>query len=224
VVHYLVPSKHGESSPVPVGEVDGRITARTLQVAQVINSMPGFKAEVRTDMDAWLKTHVALLMPSIAPALIAAGGDNIRLAHTRDLVVLTVRAVREGFKVLHALDIPITPTRLRIFGWLPEPLLVPLLQKLLVKPHIRTALVEHAQAAGDEIRHLAGEFHVLAQQTHVATPAMEALAAYFDADVPSMPEGQAQIPLDWRVIKWAGGAAVLAGILIIFQRLRRKRR
>jgi 2-dehydropantoate 2-reductase len=223
VVHYLVPAKPGESSPVPVGEADGRITERTLKVAQVIDSMPGFKAEVRTDMDAWLKTHVAMLMPSIAPALNAAGGDNVRLAHTRDLVVLTVRAVREGFKVLHALGIPITPSRLRVFGWLPEPLLVPLLQKMLVNPRIRTALVEHATAAGDEIRHLAGEFHALAEQTTVPTPAMNTLAAYFYPQMPLVPEGQSKIPLDWRVLKWAGGVAVLTGILIFVKRLHRKR-
>jgi 2-dehydropantoate 2-reductase len=211
VVHYLAGSNTGEPSIIPIGEVDGRITARTGQVAQVISSMPGFAPEVRTDMDAWLKTHVALLMPSIAPALSAAAGDHVRLANTRDLVVLTVRAVREGFKVLRALDIPITPARLRIFDWLPEPLLVSFLQKKLADERIRTALVEHAQAAGDEIMHLAGEFDRLTQQAGIPTPAIDRLSAYFDPETPRVPEGQAQIPLDWRAV-WAA-VLVTAGFV-----------
>ena len=59
-------------------------------------------------MDAWLKTHVALLMPSLAQAMRAAGRDNVRMAHTRD-AVLAIRAIREGFHVLRALGYPIVP-------------------------------------------------------------------------------------------------------------------
>jgi hypothetical protein len=55
-------------------------------------------AEIRTDMDIWLKYHVAFLFPSLAPALYAAGTDNYCLARTRDLVVLALRAMREGFR------------------------------------------------------------------------------------------------------------------------------
>ena len=39
-------------------------------------------------MDSWLKCHVAILFPSIAPATFAAGLDRFRLARTRDLVLL----------------------------------------------------------------------------------------------------------------------------------------
>ena len=60
-------------------------------------------------MDAWLKAHVALLMPGLAPSLYAAGTDNWRLARTRDGLVLTILAIREGLRVLRVLDIPITP-------------------------------------------------------------------------------------------------------------------
>jgi hypothetical protein len=49
-------------------------------------------------MDIWLKYHVAFLFPSLAPALYAAGTDNYCLARTRDLVVLALRAMREGFR------------------------------------------------------------------------------------------------------------------------------
>jgi hypothetical protein len=59
-------------------------------------------------MDAWLKAHIALLMPGLAPALYVAGTDTHLLARTRDGLILTIRAIREGLRVLWALEIPIT--------------------------------------------------------------------------------------------------------------------
>lgn len=61
-----------------------------------------------SNMDAWLKTHVAEISPT-ANALYMAGVDAGRLAHTRDALVLMLRAIREGYRVLGAHGIPITP-------------------------------------------------------------------------------------------------------------------
>jgi len=147
-VHCLAGTEE-DRADVPFGETDGRITERTHAVARILESAPGFGAEIRTDMDAWLKYHVALLFPSLAPTLYAAGVDNYRLARTRDLVVLAVRAMREGFRVLHALGLPVTPSKFRVIEWLPEPILVPLVQRLLANPLMETALVKHTEAARD---------------------------------------------------------------------------
>jgi 2-dehydropantoate 2-reductase len=192
---------------VPFGEVDGRITPRTQQVARILESAPGFGAEVRTDMDTWLKYHVALLMPSLAPALYAARTDNYRLARTRDLVVLTVRAIREGFRVLRALGLPVTPSKYRLVEWVPEPVLVLMLQRLLVHEMMEVAMVKHANAARDEVQHLADEFLALARATPVPTPAIDHLYPHLDADTPLVPEGSAGIPLRW------GGVLVGVGML-----------
>jgi 2-dehydropantoate 2-reductase len=225
VVYYMIGAQPGRNAHIPIGEVDGRITPRLREVRQVLASMPGFDADLRTDMDAWLKTHVALLMPSLAPAMRAAGRDNVRMAHTRDAIVLAIRAIREGFHVLRALGIPITPIRILIlFGWMPEPILVWGFQKRLVDPRMRIAMLEHAQAAQDEIKHLADEFLALKQRTSVRTPAMDRLSAYFDPETPPMPQGSAEIPLDWRGVWVVIGA--LAGMLgvtwLVFRRLKKK--
>jgi len=213
VVHYLVGAQPGKNAMIPIGEADGGITTRTLQVGNILASMPGFDAEIRTDMDAWLKTHVALLMPSLAPALIAAGGDNLRLAYTRDLIVLTIRAIREGFSVLKSLGIPIVPNSVKKFDWIPEPVLVWGFQRRLVHPVMRIAMVEHAKAAHDEIKHLADEFLLLKRQASIPTPAIDRLYRYLDPSTPLMQEGSAEIPLDMR--SFYASLAGLAGILTL---------
>ncbi len=213
VIHYLVGARAGKKAMIPIGEVDGRITPRLQEVGRILASMPGFGADLRTDMDAWLKTHVALLMPSLVPAMWAAGRDNVRMAHTRDAIVLAIRAIREGFRILRALGCPIVPQSVRIFERIPEPILVWGFQKKLVDPRIRIAMLEHAEAAQDEIKHLADEFIALKRQTSIPTPAMDHLYIYFDPDAQPMPEGSAWLPLDWRFLWVISG--VLAGVLVI---------
>jgi ketopantoate reductase len=212
VVHCLTGTPDDKAN-VPFGEVDGRITDRTREVARILESAPGFGAEIRTDMDAWLKYHVALLFPSVAPALYAAGVDNYRLARTRDLVVQGIRAIREGFHVLQSLGLPVTPSKLKMFTWLPEPILVPLAQRLLANPLMETALVKHAEAAHDEVQHLIGEFMALTRTTSVPTPTIDRLLRYYEPDAPQVPDGSAEIPLDWREVKI--GLGVLAAVLAV---------
>ncbi len=223
VMHVLT-GQPGDEREVPVGEIDGRDTDRMRQIAAALGCMPGFEIDVRPDMDAWLKYHVALLMPSLAPALYMCG-DRIRLAGTRDALVLALRAVREGFSVLQALGYPITPKEMRIFAWAPEPLLVALIRRWLRHPLIEVALAKHAGAARDEMQHLADEFRALARQTTVPTPASDRLYAYFDPATPPMPEGSAEIPLDWRAVQAgltvAGG--VLAGAALVIWLIRDRR-
>ena len=211
-VVYCLTGTEEDPAIVPFGEIDGRITPRALYVARILESAPGFDTEVRTDMDTWLKYHVALLMPSLAPALYMCGTDNYRMARTRDAVVLAVRAIREGFRVLQALGYPITPKRFRPFTWVPEPILVPFVQKLMADPKMETAMVKHAESARDEMKHLADEFLVLAAQTDVHIPSIKRLYRHLDPDAPLMPEGSADIPLDWRGL--CLGLSVMTGLIL----------
>jgi 2-dehydropantoate 2-reductase len=163
-------------------------------------------------MDAWLKYHVALLFPSLAPTLYAAGVDNYRLARTRDLVVLAVRAMREGFRVLGSLGLPVTPSKFRVILWLPEPILVLIVQRLLANPLMETALVKHAEAARSEVQHLQGEFMALARTTPVPTPTIDVLLQYYEPGAPPVPDGSAQIPLRWGGLLLASGVLVALGM------------
>ena len=138
--------------------------------------------------------HVSLSDPSSGRH---CGTDNYRMARTRDAVVLAVRGIQEGIRVLRALGLPVTPKRFRGFLWAPEPLLVAVLRRLLAHEMMEVAMVRHAEAARDEVRHHVDAFRALARSTHVATPTIDRLYAHLDPDTPQMPEGSAEIPLRW---------------------------
>ena len=220
IVHYLGGTQD-DLAFVPFGEVDGQITTRTREVARILESAPGFGAEVRTDMDAWLKYHVALLFPSLAPAVYAAGVDNYRLARTRDLVVLAIRGMREGFRVLRSLGLPVTPSKLKVIEWLPEPILVPLTRRLLANPLMETALIKHAEAARSEVDHLIDEFMSLARTTSVPTPTIDHLLKYYEPDAQPVPDGSTEIPLQWGGLLAALGtlAVLITGGILFAKRL-----
>ena len=208
VVFYQVAS--ARQQPTTFGELDGQTTPRLRQIAEAFKST-GFPVTISPNIDPWLKTHAAEISP-VACALYMAGVDNYRLARTRDGVVLTVRAIRENYKVLRTLGIPITPANHKIFDWIPEPMLVFLLQRMLNTKTAETEMVGHANAARDEMQHIADEFRALARTTSVPTPAMDRLHTYIDPAVQPLAEGSAQIPINWRSM-WIGLGA-LAGLIL----------
>ncbi len=208
VIHYLSGTEDAPSL-VPFGEVDGQINDRTWRVAHIIESGVGFKANIRKDMDAWLKYHVALLMPSLGPAVYGTGIDRHRLARTRDALVLAVRAIREGFRVLRAYGLIPTPGYVRLFERFPEPVLVGLLRYMTLQGEMDIAMMGHARAARDEVIHLADEFRALARAVGIPTPHIDQLYPYLDPETPLIPDGSAEIPI--RGGEWLGGLGIWVG-------------
>jgi len=192
VVRYMVVS--GRQQPTTFGELDGSTAPRLEQIAGVFKGA-GFPVAISHNVDAWFKTHVAEVSP-VANALYMTGVDNYRLARTGDGVVLMVRALKEGYKVLRALGVPITPSNHKVFNWIPEPLLVALMRCTLNTKTAETVMAGHANAARDEFKQLADEFKALARTTSVTTPAMDRLCTCFDPAVPPVPGGSTRIPMN----------------------------
>ncbi|BBM87156.1 ketopantoate reductase family protein [Candidatus Uabimicrobium amorphum] len=173
VVNYAIVSKHKQ--PTTFGELNGANTPRLKQIVSMFKNAK-FPVTTCSQMDAWLKTHVAEISP-VANALYMCGGDNYRLAKTHKAVVYMIRAIREGYQVLQALNVPIVPSKHKLVKWVPEFVLVAL-AKLALNSKKATYLIGHAQAARSEMLHLANEFRTLVKKTSIATPAIDHLYTY----------------------------------------------
>ena len=216
VVRYVVA---GERQPTMLGELDGARTARIEAIARALGEA-GLPAEISPRIDAWLKTHVALISP-VANGIYAAGGDNYRLARTPDGLLLVARAVVEGLRVLRALGVPITPPIYRVFSYVPEPLLVLFLRRVFDRERAELLMARHANAARDEMGQLAEEFRALARRSGLPTPAIDRLRAYVDPAVPPLPVGSARLPKDWRSVGVGLGILGAAIALVASRALRR---
>lgn len=194
VTYQLVPAR---LQPTVLGELDGSITPRLRALRGALRGA-GFAVAFQRDMDAWLKTH-EVWIGAVANAIYAADGDPDRLGRTRDAVVLMLRAVGEGLTALEALGTRITPGRFRTVRHLPEPVVVPLLQRLLRTRPVEVLAVRHANAARNgEMRQLADEVLKLLASSPIPTPTVSELFRHVDPAVPPLPDGAETLPLRWR--------------------------
>ncbi len=219
IYYYLRPGRiYGRTF---LGELDGTISPRLVGLVQALREahLPG---KIVEDMDAWLKSHAALISP-LALAVYAAGGDNYRLSRTPDGLVLAVRAVREGLKVLRCLSVPIKPTSLRPLEWLPEPLLILYLRGLMNTKAGEIGIAGHANAARDEMKQVADEFYTLVRASGQETPALDQLRSFLNPSAPLLVDGSAVIPVDMRAVWISLGVAASLAILGLLSGRRRSR-
>jgi 2-dehydropantoate 2-reductase len=218
VVRYqIVP---GLLQPTTIGELDGTYTPRLQSIQRELRSA-GFPVAISSNMDAWLKTHVAVVSP-VANAIYLAGGSNYRLAHTRDGLVLMLRAIREGFRVLKALQVPVTPFKYHLLEWLPEPLLIWLMRLGFNTQQAELVMARHANNARDEMSTLADEFKVLASQTQIPTPSIDLLNLYLNPGKEPLPARSQRLSLQWEETRpYLYACAVLGIMMILTVRQRR---
>ncbi len=205
---------------IPIGEVDGRITARTRRVAAALAQMRGYKVDIRTDMDAWLRHHVAIVGP-LAAALYATDTDQGRMVRTRDALVLGTRGMKEALRGLEQAGYPISPPVLRALFAVPEPLLLSLVRGLLSIESLKVSLEGHARAARDEMTHLMLELREVIATTDAETPALERLYPHLDAETPPLHDASCKIPVRWQemVVPTLVTVGTLAGVVLITRRL-----
>jgi len=194
-----------------LGELDGRITPRLQHIAEIL-TQAGFSPVLTQDIDALLKTRAAIFVP-IANALYSARGDNYRLARTRDSLVLLVRALHEGFQVLQALGVPVTPAYLRLIEWLPEPVMVWLLMGLMSTSWARAVIAAPAVENQEELHYLSQALHRLARSTWVRTPVLNELTRYVEPGKQPLPAGSARLPLRWGTL-WIWASALVSLFLL----------
>lgn len=208
IIYHHVDQETGYYGKIWLGELEGE-PSPTLIALQLIFEDAGFETEILPKMDAWLKTHAAIVLP-VAFVLYLCDGSNYRLAKTRDAILMTFRGIKEGLKVLRRRKIPILPKKYRIFPLIPEPIAVAYLEKFFSTDFARIGLAVHANNAKDEMAFLAKEFKAMIAKSGVDTPNLNQLYAVTEQEQQNqlvLPEGSQKKRLDWKPI-W-----ILAGIL-----------
>ena len=137
-------------------------------------SRSGFPAAYCHNMDAWQKTHVALLSP-LANSLFKFDGDLKALAASRYDVEKFIVAVKEGFKVLSQLGYPVTPFGLKFLFTLPVFVLAPIWMRMLGSRFYEAAFNLKANDSWDELKMLGDEFQRLALESGISTDAIDEL-------------------------------------------------
>ena len=193
-------AEEGQPAGILLGEPAGGITVRLEEAAALLAKGRYLHPIMQEDMDAWSKYHVALLFPAMAPALYLCGNDNFRMARTRDALVLAWRGVKEGIHVLKELGYPVQPKTFKRFLWLPEPIAIALLRKLLRNPRMEVAMVRHAEVIRDEIIQLNDEFMKLVDQSGIFTPVIRFLIPQYKNKAPALPDGSHTIRVNWQGI------------------------
>ncbi len=170
VVRYVITSKREQ--PTTIGELDGSTTARTMRIASALEAA-GFPSAISDDMDAWLKTHAAEILPTVA-ALYRAAGDPDRLAGSDGELRLMLRSIREGYAMLRHSGVSITPAMHRMFDVLPEPALLAAMRARL-RGKAAEFKLGHALHAHDEWTKLAAEFDSTFDSGPTLTPYSDVL-------------------------------------------------
>ncbi len=154
------------------GEYSGRKTARVRLLIDAF-SRAGIPSVFCSDMDAWQKTHVAMVT-SIANTLYRYDCDNYRLARSFEDVLLMVRGIREGFSVLNKLGYTTTPAKLWYFK-LPVWLTAGVFKVVMGTKLAEITMAKHCIAAKPELLYLQAEFDALITQSGLKTPAIDRL-------------------------------------------------
>jgi len=183
-----------------VGEINGGISSRLEKITQELGKGLYIEAAIEPHMDAWSKYHVALLFPSLVPALYLCGNDNLRMSRTRDALVLAWRGIKEGFSILKKLGYPVRPKYMNRFLLMPEPLAVSFLGKLIKNPRMEVAMIRHAEVICDETQQLNAEFLDLVEQSGMFTPTIRFLIDQFNKKAQLLPDGLQSIRLRWSEI------------------------
>lgn len=165
-----------EDSSLTIGELDGRTTKRIVDIATIFTNA-GFKVKVSDDIDSWLKYHIALVSP-LANGVHMAEKKNIELRDNKEAMILMIKAIKEGFRVLRKLKYPIRPKRMKTLYYYPNFLIIRILKNIIGTEVGKLVLREHAITAKEEMKKIADEFQELIKESGIMTPAINELYEY----------------------------------------------
>lgn len=154
------------------GEPDGSRSFRAAALVDLFRKA-GIPSVFCNNMDAWQKTHVAMVT-CIANALYGAQCDHKRLAASKTDIRRMVLGVKEGFAVLKSIGIRVTPSKLN-FWMLPTGLMTYVFRRIMNTPLADLTMAKHCAVAHAEMLALQSEFDLLILKSGLPTPNIDLL-------------------------------------------------
>ena len=162
---------HGE---LFIGELDGTIRDRTLQIKELFEAAD-IKVSVERDIDGWLKYHFAFMAPTVG-VIFEKGGDMSAVAADREAIHRYCRACREAGDVLRSVGYrKRQPPVFNLYYWLPRWLEPLVFSKLFGSRAGEVRFGLHARTVGFELAEMAEEFAELKADAEMETPNLDAL-------------------------------------------------
>jgi 2-dehydropantoate 2-reductase len=155
------------------GELNGEKTERLMNLIKIFKKS-NFSPEICNNMDAWQKTHVAVVVP-IGKALYKFDSNNYQLARSCKTIKNMILANRECFKVLKSMNIKITPRKLNFF-YLPVFILAPAFMIIMNTKLAEFAMAKHTIVAKDEMNVLEALFQEFINKSGIRTPSLDWLS------------------------------------------------
>ncbi len=154
------------------GEYCGEKSERVKTLIQIFNRAK-IPAVFNKNMDAWQKTHVALVT-NIANALYGFDCDNFKLGRSYKDVKQMLRGIQEGRQVLRKIGINPTPKKL---FWLDiQASILAIFFSIFMRTTLaETTMAKHCVTAKSEMVCLQQEFDVLIKKSGVDAPAISNL-------------------------------------------------
>lgn len=163
VLYYKLTTRFVQATTI--GELSGERSPRVIRLYEVLKSS-GFDVSVCNDMDAWQKSHLAMVIP-MANAIYSDGGNNYTTARNKASMHNMSMSLKENFNFLKAAGIRITPSRLNIFRLCPVWLLDIMLKFMYDTKFAETLISNHAIKAKNEMCLLSRDFGELTRKKGV---------------------------------------------------------
>lgn len=149
---YKIIAAYVDDAILYVGELDEKKSERLEKIESTFTNS-GIKVDISENIDAWLKTHMALISP-LAMGGYAAKKRNKSLGTDFELVNLALQGFREFINALKELGIPILPKKFKLLRRIPLSIIRRKFLKLVNSEFGRIALSGHANAAENEMKKL----------------------------------------------------------------------
>lgn len=180
--HFILPRVLSFLQITTIGSIQpgsSRQTTASKQILIDLFNQAGIPSKGVDQMEAWLKTHSAFMLP-----LMAIGVRNLRMNRSFTLSWsdsnLVASAIEECFQLLHLTNITPTPFNLRLLDMFVPKILMQFTLFVLFRFKIVHAMLEgHANHASGEVAQLYSDFSHLADQSNISLNMLKKLC---DAD------------------------------------------